>query len=102
MKVAVIGVVVGLSVACAMAADVDRVVVGPRVIITNGASVSALNRSMQPALPMPSSIIGSPAPITNFGSITGPGNGHTVPDTHGTVGTNAVMTLLNWGFNMQT
>jgi hypothetical protein len=70
----------------------------PRVILTNGSPVLSKDRSVAPpsmvSIPLPQ----SPAPVTNFLSWVG----DLVPDTFGAVGTNVVMTMINYGISFHT
>src|SRR6266516_1072451 len=71
----------------------------PRAILTNNSPVYAKDKSVTP--PSPVSLPQSPTAATNFVALLG-GLGGLPPDTHGAVGTNMLITMLNTGVKFQT
>lgn len=74
--------------------------IGPRTILTNPTPVFFRNAFFMPPAFSAASVPQSPAPVTNFLALSG--GWETVPDTHGAVGRDHVMTMLNEAFSVQT
>src|SRR6266516_7781241 len=71
----------------------------PRAILTNNSPAYAKDKSLMP--PSPVSLPQSPTAATNFVALLGILPALT-PDTHGAVGTNFLMTMLNTAVKVQT